>query len=783
MYSIDEEENIIGTLGLVDYIVENFIETIYANNDYPFVESVSPLNDYSIVENETTLRACLNSSTPFKVESYDGNDIWIYENGKYYLPSSQLLTSAFKYHYPYLSVNTTGDYNETHFTNGKKYINSGVYSVIYTDNDVNRVLSYGLDFITIADYKKSSSPLSGAVNVSNVDDLKKCIANKTQNIHIVLGAEDINHKFMTYVNGEYYTRNSVSINGRTFYGGDVLMKKVESKFIPKERNVKILGCETATAVYANSFFVEFCSIVNNDCMNTSNTMTNVFNGLIQTYDGEAVTWLRSNSPTPGSNNFKIDHRHFVGKHNLEFVRLDSYTTDNGAYVETTDFSGSDICARLVGYRVGMCMKTFTGDPIKTKPGAINDVRTFIYGVLPSCGENNPISPASSCDTKIITNNAPALFGQDSQTPYEYMLYDINIQYYWDVNDGCYKRYPDNQTPKIPQTVSTSEIYKTTLPWEDGAIALKNRVSNGLYRVTVKEYNGDTSSIDGIDLYDISSGKFDTISSLIMGFARYFKTGNYVDDINTSLENEGFKMVMKPQTVYYIDYLKTCSLEFTLVKNTDTLEVLLCVYDIENSPFNLLGCGKYQLLIDSHWNGPTNQIYDVKTTQELEDAIFNNRPVIRNISGNQLTYNDQTFEPYGYESGGSIVVLNRSMIYGNIRYNDGFTNSAVFGHCKRPILKYISGVLPTLAAPSISRDGFGKVTITHSNTATGVQIRYTDNGSTPTETSTLYTGPIQLVENSETTIKAICVASGYTKSTVTEKTYGWLEGPSVTEIIS
>lgn len=801
-YSIDND-GVIDSLELGDYIYQNEIVSTYANSDATFIETSTPLNDYSIAENETTLRACLNSSTPFKVESYDGNDIYIdydggtvtYQNGYYYSPTSEVLTSAFKYHYPYLYINagTSLEYNETHFIDEQYYINSGVYSVIYTDNDVNRVLSYGLDFITIADYRKSSSSLSGAVNVSNIDDLKKCISNKTQKIHITSNV-NIDYKFMTYMSNGYYTRNSVSINGRTFFGGDVLIKTVESNFISKEQNVKILGCETATAVYANSFLVEFCSITGDYCINTDNTLNSAYNGLVTMYDGAPVTWVRDSVSPTGSENFKIDHRHFIGKHNLEFMRLDSYTTDSGTYVETEDFTYGDSCIRLVGYRVGTCMKTFTGDPIKTKPGAINDIRTFVYGILPACGKT--LAPASSCDAKIITNNAPALFGQSSTGSqnvsypyYNYMFYDTNTQYYWDNNDACYKRYQNGQT--IPSSVNTSSIYKTTICWEDGAITLNNKVSNGLYRVTVKEYDGDTTLIDSKDLIDISSwdeiytfGDYGALNSLIRGFAKYFKTGNYVDGMNSGLEMDGFKLRVKPQTVYRIDYLKTCSLEFTLTKDSDTLELLLCVYDIVTGPVNFLGRGEYQILNAGHWNGPTNQIYDIRTTEELEDAIFNARPVIRIISTTALTANGQTFEPYGHDSGSSIVVDNGNMIYGNIRYNDGFCNSTTFGYCKNPILKYISVVAAQLNAPNIIHDGSGHITMTNNNTASGVRIYYTTNGSTPTTSSTLYSG--QFSFTGTVTFKAICVANGYTNSSVTTQQYTYeppqqLTEPVVTEV--
>ena len=51
---------------------------------------------------------------------------------------------------------------------------------------------------------------------------------------------------------------------------------------------------------------------------------------------------------------------------------------------------------------------------------------------------------------------------------------------------------------------------------------------------------------------------------------------------------------------------------------------------------------------------------------------------------------------------------------------------------------------------------------------GATIYYTTDGSTPTSSSKLYTGPV--VVSSSQTIKAIAVASGYGNSVVTTATY-------------
>ena len=72
-------------------------------------------------------------------------------------------------------------------------------------------------------------------------------------------------------------------------------------------------------------------------------------------------------------------------------------------------------------------------------------------------------------------------------------------------------------------------------------------------------------------------------------------------------------------------------------------------------------------------------------------------------------------------------------------------------------------------------------VTMASTTTGVTIRYTTDGSTPTESSTAYTGPVNIATS--TTLKAIAFRSGWTSSDMRTGTYtmnfGTLAAPTVT----
>jgi hypothetical protein len=111
-----------------------------------------------------------------------------------------------------------------------------------------------------------------------------------------------------------------------------------------------------------------------------------------------------------------------------------------------------------------------------------------------------------------------------------------------------------------------------------------------------------------------------------------------------------------------------------------------------------------------------------------------------------------------------VSVSNSMTLKAIAYGGGLTDSAVASAAYT--------IQPPVATPTFSPAAgiySSAQTVTISTTTSGASIRYTIDGSTPSETAgTLYTSPVTV--SSTTTIKAIAYATSYTDSSVASATY-------------
>src|SRR5437660_969000 len=106
---------------------------------------------------------------------------------------------------------------------------------------------------------------------------------------------------------------------------------------------------------------------------------------------------------------------------------------------------------------------------------------------------------------------------------------------------------------------------------------------------------------------------------------------------------------------------------------------------------------------------------------------------------------------------------------------GYTTSAV---ASATYTIQVPAATPVLSPASGTYTSSVVVTLTDSTP--GATIYYTTNGSTPTTSSTPYTGPITVTTTQ--TIKAIAVASGYTTSAVASATYT-IQVPAATPALS
>jgi hypothetical protein len=86
--------------------------------------------------------------------------------------------------------------------------------------------------------------------------------------------------------------------------------------------------------------------------------------------------------------------------------------------------------------------------------------------------------------------------------------------------------------------------------------------------------------------------------------------------------------------------------------------------------------------------------------------------------------------------------------------------------------------PTVSQPSGSY--VSSVSVALASATSGASIRYTTDGSTPTNASALYSGPLTFTTT--TTLKAIAFASGFSASSVVTATYTITQPPSIGGVI-
>jgi hypothetical protein len=183
------------------------------------------------------------------------------------------------------------------------------------------------------------------------------------------------------------------------------------------------------------------------------------------------------------------------------------------------------------------------------------------------------------------------------------------------------------------------------------------------------------------------------------------------------------------------------------------------------------------VVDTH--GATLAVLDIhmaQTTDEELSASFRPTNASNELHTNfKLGRNGETVFLYGPQTNllNSLYVRQGAPDNSNGRSQDGGANSVIFttptpGTPNNAVPSYITYALPPQITPaSALSDGPITVTITENNAGTS-EIRYTLDGSEPTASSTLYTGPLTI--SGRTVLKACVFKEGRAPSTVASASY-------------
>jgi hypothetical protein len=132
-----------------------------------------------------------------------------------------------------------------------------------------------------------------------------------------------------------------------------------------------------------------------------------------------------------------------------------------------------------------------------------------------------------------------------------------------------------------------------------------------------------------------------------------------------------------------------------------------------------------------------------------------------FNGNQVTFNGYIFASTGYSATGNTIVV------GAVQFGAGAASSSGGGTIfYQPETIFSPPPANTVNQPIITPPGgnfCGPVVVQIGDTTAGAVIYYSLDGSTPNQTSILYTGPFTV--SSTTTVKAIAVKSGLSNSVV------------------
>jgi Chitobiase/beta-hexosaminidase C-terminal domain/Fn3 associated/Fibronectin type III domain len=316
------------------------------------------------------------------------------------------------------------------------------------------------------------------------------------------------------------------------------------------------------------------------------------------------------------------------------------------------------------------------------------------------------------------------------------------------------------------------------------------------------------------VFSPGAGTYNNLQSVTITSATNGATIRYTTDGSTPGENYGTIYAGTPVAIGQATTLQAVAYKNGLVDNSATATYTLVTAAPVLSPAPGTYAGTQSVTITSATNGATiRYTTDGRTPSELIGTFYTGTPVAISSSSTLKaiiyekgfidsssagTYTLQTATPVfspaaGTYANAQAVTITSATSGATIRYTtDGSAPTATTGNLySGPLtvsstttltaIAYESGFIdssvassaytigtPQVAAP-VFRSAAGN-TVTITSTTPGAAIRYTTDGSTPSETNgTVYSGPVSI--SPPLTLKAIAYESGFTDSTVTSATIG------------
>jgi RHS repeat-associated protein len=197
-----------------------------------------------------------------------------------------------------------------------------------------------------------------------------------------------------------------------------------------------------------------------------------------------------------------------------------------------------------------------------------------------------------------------------------------------------------------------------------------------------------------------------------------------------------------------------------VNSSETVEALAVITGYTNSA---VGSAAYTFVVPTPTFSPGAGTYGSSQTVTISDST-SGATIYYTTNGSAPTTSSTQYT--------SAITVNSTETVKAMATKSGFTNSSVGTAA-------YTFVVPTPTFSLVGGSYFGTQTVTVSDSNSAATIYYTTNGTTPTTSSTLYTGAITV--SSTETLEALAVISGYSNSSPASATYTITTSPGTLSI--